>query len=54
MCSLISIQSLSDCHDQRLLRGHDMQITVLAVSPSGEFIASGQTGMTIVASGFHV
>ena len=44
MGSLISIQNLSDSHDQRLLRGHDMPITVLAVSSSGEYVASGQIG----------
>lgn len=42
--SLVCIESLLDAHDQKLLRGHDMPVCVLAVSPSGALVASGQLG----------
>ena len=39
---LLCINDLDEPHDQRLLRGHDAHISALDVSPSGNFIASGQ------------
>ena len=44
MGSLVSLENLNESQDQRLLRGHDMQVSALAVSPSGSWIASGQLG----------
>jgi len=44
MGNLVCLENLLDPHDQKLLRGHDMPISALAVSPSGNFIASGQEG----------
>ena len=44
MGSLVSIESFSDPQSQRILRGHDMQVSALAVAPSGKFVASGQVG----------
>lgn len=44
MGSLVVIENLLDPHDQKLLRGHDSQISAIAVSPSGSYIASGQVG----------
>jgi WD40 repeat protein len=46
MGNLVCIENLEDPHDQKLMRGHDMPISALAVSPSGNFIASGQEGTT--------
>ena len=40
--SMIVIQDVNDPHDQEFLRGHDEEITSLAVSPGGHFVASGQ------------
>jgi cilia- and flagella-associated protein 52 len=40
----VSIENLADPHGQRLLRGHDMPVSCLAVSPSGTMVASGQLG----------
>ena len=42
--NLVCIENLLDPHDQKLMRGHDMPISALVVSPSGNFIASGQEG----------
>lgn len=44
MGSLIAVENLYDAHDQRLLRGHDMQVSAMAVSSTGKFVASGQIG----------
>ena len=44
MGSLASIENLNDPQMQVTLRGHDMQVSALAVSPSGKLIASGQIG----------
>lgn len=44
MGSLASIESLADSQDQRILRGHDMEVSALAVSPTGKYIATGQVG----------
>lgn len=40
----VTIENLDDQFDQKYLRGHDMQISALAVSRSGNLIASGQNG----------
>eukprot|EP00904_Undaria_pinnatifida_P004386 jgi/Undpi1/13949/HiC_scaffold_9.g03600.m1 len=40
--ALLVIGSISDPHEQQLLRGHDMEISALAVSPSGSLIATGE------------
>ena len=42
--NLVCIENLLDPHDQKLMRGHDMPISAVAVSPSGNFIATGQEG----------
>ena len=44
MGCLVAIENLNDQFDQKFLRGHDMQISALAVSPKGTYIASGQIG----------
>jgi WD40 repeat protein len=44
MGAVVVIGDLSDPHNQEFLRGHDEEITALAVSPSGNLIASGQRG----------
>jgi cilia- and flagella-associated protein 52 len=41
---LVAIENLNDQFDQKFLRGHDMQISALGVSPRGTYIASGQVG----------
>jgi WD40 repeat protein len=43
-CAFAVINDLTDAHNQVFLRGHDDDISCLAVSASGRFIASGQTG----------
>ena len=40
----VVIGNLHDAHDQKFLRGHDDQISCLALSKNGNLIASGQTG----------
>lgn len=40
----IIVGDLTDPHNQYFLRGHDDQITCLAISNSGSLIASGQRG----------
>ncbi len=44
MGNLVCIENLLDPHDQKFMRGHDMPISAMAVSPSGNFIATGQEG----------
>ncbi len=44
--NLVSIENLMDPMSQRLLRGHDMPVTAVAFSLSGNYIASGQIGTT--------
>lgn len=39
---LLVISDLDNAHEQRLLRGHDAQITCIDVSSTGSLIASGQ------------
>jgi len=40
----IIVGDLTDPHNQYFLRGHDDQITCLAISNQGHLIASGQRG----------
>lgn len=42
--SLVIIASLADPHLQRMLRGHTAQVTCLAQSVDGRYLASGQAG----------
>lgn len=46
MGSLILIDNFTDLHGQVFLRSHDELVCALAVSPSGELLASGQLGTT--------
>ncbi len=46
--TIILISSTDDPHLQHFLRGHDEEITCLAISPSGTLIASGQLSATRV------
>ena len=39
---LVIVSDLADPHKQELLRYHDAEVCALAVSPGGEYIASGQ------------
>ena len=41
---LIVIESLHDKHQQEFLRGHDMEVSCIAVSNNGKLLASGQKG----------
>ena len=41
---LLVIENLHDKHKQEFLRGHDMEISTIAISNSGKFIATGQKG----------
>ena len=41
---LLVIENLHDKHKQEFLRGHDMDISALAISNSGKLIATGQVG----------
>ena len=45
---LLVISDVNDPHQQKFLRGHNEAITCLAISPSGNMIASGQTSSTRV------
>ena len=38
------IENLTDKHQQEFLRGHDMEISAMAISNSGKMLASGQVG----------
>ena len=40
----IIVGDLSDPHKQRLLKGHDDQVTCISISHSGKLLASGQKG----------
>ena len=44
MGCLASIESLADPQSQRILRGHDNQVSAMAISPSGRNVATGQNG----------
>jgi WD40 repeat protein len=46
--SVLVVGHVSDPHRQEPLRGHDCEITVLAVSPCGSYLATGQSGSTKV------
>ena len=41
---LLVIENLTDKNNQEFLRGHDMEISAIAVSNSGNIIATGQKG----------
>jgi len=41
---LLVLENLHDKHKQQFLRGHDMEISAIAVSNSGSLIATGQLG----------
>ena len=45
---LVVISDVTDPHQQEFLRGHNEAITCLAISPSGNLIATGQTSTTRV------
>ena len=38
---LLVFENLHDKHDQQFLRGHDMEISAITVSKSGNIIATG-------------
>ena len=42
--SAVVVGDLNDPHQQEFLRGHDMEITAMAISASGSKLASGQLG----------
>lgn len=46
MGSAVVVCDLNDPHQQEFLRGHDMEITALEMSASGNMLASGQLGTT--------
>jgi hypothetical protein len=41
IAGLVVIENFNDKHEQMFLRGHDMDISALAVSRTGKFVASG-------------
>lgn len=41
---LLVLENLHDKHQQQFLRGHDMEISAIAVSKSGRLVATGQIG----------
>ncbi len=41
--SHVVVNDVYDPHNQKFLRGHDADVTALDVSPSGRFVASGQS-----------
>ena len=45
---LLVVSRVDDPHQQEFLRGHNEAITCLAISPTGNLIASGQTSTTRV------
>jgi len=51
MGSAIVVGDLNDPHQQEFLRGHDMEVSTLSISPSGRMLASGQLG-TIHRKGY--
>mmetsp|Transcript_37635 Transcript_37635/g.49584 ORF Transcript_37635/g.49584 Transcript_37635/m.49584 type:complete len:699 (-) Transcript_37635:494-2590(-) len=50
--SVVVISDLDNPHDSNYLKGHDMEISCLAISPSGNLLASGQLGTTHY-KGYH-
>ena len=45
---LLVVSRVDDPHQQEFLRGHNEAITCLAISPTGNLIATGQTSTTRV------
>lgn len=41
---LLVFENVHDKHQQQFLRGHDMEISAISVSKSGNIIATGQQG----------
>jgi cilia- and flagella-associated protein 52 len=41
---LLVLEDTNDKHNQEFLRGHDMEISCIAVSASGKMFATGQKG----------
>lgn len=41
---LLVLEDINDKHNQEFLRGHDMEISCIAVSASGKMFATGQKG----------
>jgi len=41
---LLVFENIHDKHNQQFLRGHDMEISAIAVSKSGNMLATGQLG----------
>ncbi len=41
---LLVIENIQDKHQQQFLRGHDMEISAISISNSGNLIATGQLG----------
>eukprot|EP00639_Heterosigma_akashiwo_P029710 CAMPEP_0194665444 /NCGR_PEP_ID=MMETSP0295-20121207/2103_1 /TAXON_ID=39354 /ORGANISM="Heterosigma akashiwo, Strain CCMP2393" /LENGTH=256 /DNA_ID=CAMNT_0039547463 /DNA_START=36 /DNA_END=803 /DNA_ORIENTATION=- len=50
--SVLVISDLDNPHESHYLKGHDMEITCIDISPSGDLIASGQVGSTHY-KGYH-
>lgn len=52
MGNLISIENLNDPHDQTILRGHDMEVSVVccACAPSSSFSATVVMRIMVVSS----
>jgi WD40 repeat protein len=46
MGSCVCVCNIGDSHDQKFLRGHDMEISCMAITGSGSLLASGQVGTT--------
>ena len=51
MGAVVVIQNLQDAHQQDFLRGHDNEISAIAVSTDGGLVASGQLGSDGSGSG---
>eukprot|EP00940_MAST-03C_sp_MAST-3C-sp2_P001438 g1438.t1 len=47
--AVIVIGNRTDPHEQFFIRGHDAEISAMAISSDGKFIASGQLGSTVHA-----
>ena len=41
---LVVVENLNDKHKQEFMRGHDMEISAMALSNSGKMLATGQLG----------
>lgn len=42
--SVVVLEDAADAHEQRFLVGHDNDVSALAISPCGTYLASGQVG----------